>query len=77
MHLYLHSIQIVASLVIIAFFWRNYLEIKSRFNLGLVIFAISVLGQTIVSISMNIQIHLIADVIMLIALGIFILIIRK
>ena len=76
-HLILHSVQIVASLVIIAFFLRNYLEIKSRFNLGLVVFAVSVLGQTIVSLSLNIWIHIISDVIMLISLGIFLSIIRK
>ena len=77
MHLVLHSVQILASLVIIAFFWRNYLEIKSKFNLGLVVFAVSVLGQTIVSLSLNIWIHIISDVIMLISLGIFLGIIRK
>ncbi len=76
-HIILHSVQIVASLVIIAFFLRNYLEIKSRFNLGLVVFAVSVLGQTIVSLSLNIWIHIISDVIMLISLGIFLSIIRK
>lgn len=76
-HLILHSVQIVASLVIIAFFLRNYLEIKSRFNLGLVVFAVSVLGQTIVSLSLNIRIHIISDVIMIVALGIFLSIIRK
>ncbi len=76
-HLILHSVQIVASLLIIAFFLRNYLEIKSRFNLGLVVFAVSVLGQTIVSLSLNIWIHIISDVIMLISLGIFLSIIRK
>lgn len=76
-HLLLHSVQIVASLGIIALFWRNYVEIKSKFNLGLVFFAISVLGQTIVSLSLNIWIHILSDVIMLLSLGIFISIIRK
>ena len=76
-HLLLHSVQIAASLGIIALFWRNYVEIKSKFNLGLVFFAISVLGQTIFSISLNIWIHILSDVIMLISLGIFISIIRK
>jgi hypothetical protein len=76
-HLLLHAVQIVASLGIIALFWRNYVEIKSKFNLGLVFFAISVLGQTIVSLSLNIGIHILSDVIMLIALGVFISIIRK
>jgi hypothetical protein len=51
-HLLLHSIQIVASLAIIALFWRNYVEIKSKFNLGLVVFAVSVLGQIIFSLSL-------------------------
>jgi hypothetical protein len=69
-HLLLHSIQIVASLAIIALFWRNYVEIKSKFNLGLVVFAVSVLGQIIFSLSL-------ADIIMLISLGIFISIIKK
>jgi hypothetical protein len=77
LHLLLHSVQIVSSLVIIALFWRNYVEIKSKFNLGLVFFAISVLGQTIFSLSLNIWIHIFSDVIMLISLGIFISIIRK
>jgi hypothetical protein len=77
LHFVLHSIQIIVSLVIIVLFWRNYTEIKSKFNLGLVLFAVSVLGQTIFSLSMIIWVHLIADVIMLIALGIFISIIRK
>ncbi len=76
-HLLLHAVQIVASLGIIALFWRNYVEIKSKFNLGLVFFAISVLGQTIVSLSLNIWIHILSDVIMLLSLGIFISIIRK
>jgi hypothetical protein len=76
-HLLLHSIQIVASLSIIALFWRNYVEIKSKFNLGLVVFAVSVLGQIIFSLSLNIWIHIIADIIMLISLGIFISIIKK
>jgi predicted MFS family arabinose efflux permease len=76
-HLVLHTFQIAASLGIIALFWRNYTEIKSRFNLGLVFFAVSVLGQTIFSISLNIWIHMISDIIMLISLGIFINIIRK
>jgi hypothetical protein len=76
-HLLLHAVQIVSSLAIIALFWRNYVEIKSKFNLGLVFFAISVLGQTIFSLSLNIWIHIFSDVIMLISLGIFISIIRK
>jgi hypothetical protein len=76
-HLLLHSIQIVASLAIIALFWRNYVEIKSKFNLGLVVFAVSVLGQTIFSLSLNIWIHIIADIIMLISLGVFIGVIKK
>lgn len=76
-HLLLHAVQIVGSLGIIALFWRNYTEIKSRFNLGLVMFAVSVLGQTIFSLSLNIWIHIFSDIIMLIALGIFIYIIRK
>lgn len=77
LHLLLHTVQIMTSLGIIALFWRNYTEIKSRFNLGLVFFALAVLGQTIVSISLNIWIHIISDIIMLISLGVFIGIIRK
>jgi hypothetical protein len=76
-HLLLHAVQIVATLGIIALFWRNYVEIKSKFNLGLVFFAISVLGQILFSLSLNIWIHIISDIIMLISLGIFISIIRK
>jgi heme A synthase len=76
-HFMLHTVQIVATLGIIALFWRNYAEIKSKFNLGLVLFAVAVLGQTIVSLSLNIWIHIISDIIMLISLGIFITIIRK
>jgi hypothetical protein len=77
MHLLLHAVQIVASLGIIALFWRNYMEIKSSFNLGLVLFAVSVLGQTIFSLSLNIWIHMFSDIIMLISLGLLISIIRK
>jgi hypothetical protein len=77
MHLLLHAVQIVASLGIIALFWRNYMEIKSSFNLGLVLFAASVLGQTIFSLSLNIWIHMFSDIIMLISLGLLINIIRK
>jgi hypothetical protein len=77
MHLLLHAVQIVASLGIIALFWRNYMEIKSSFNLGLVLFAVSVLGQTIFSLSLNIWIHMFSDIIMLISLGLLINIIRK
>jgi hypothetical protein len=76
-HTFLHLFQIIVTLGIIAFFWRTYFEIRSRFNLGLVIFAMSVLGQIIFSISLNIWIHIIADIIMLISLVIFVSIIRK
>jgi hypothetical protein len=76
-HTFLHLFQIIVTLRIMAFFWRTYFEIRSRFNLGLVIFAVSVLGQIIFSISLNIWIHIIADIVMLISLVIFVSIIRK
>lgn len=76
-HIILHVIQIVTTLGILYIFIRNYNDIKSRFNLGLVVFIIAVLGQVLSSISLNTLVHTASDVAMLLALLIFLNTVRK
>jgi len=65
------------TLVVIFVFIRTYREIKSRFNLGLVIFSLAMLIQIIASASLDIVIHLVSEIFELAALIIFLSLIRK
>jgi hypothetical protein len=75
-HLVLHAIQLITTLGILGIFIQRYRETKTRFRLGLIVFAVSVLGQIIFSISLNIGFHLASDVAMIIALLFFIDVVR-
>lgn len=76
-HIVMHVTQVIITLLIIYRFVQNYREIKSNFNLGLIVFSIAMLMQIIISWSMNLFVHMIAEIFQLIALLIFIGIIQK
>lgn len=76
-HVLMHVTQVIITLFIVYRFVQNYREIKSNFNLGLIVFSIAMLMQIIISWSMNIFVHMVAEIFELIALLIFIDIIQK
>jgi len=76
-HLALHIIQVIITSIIIYRFIQNYREIKSNFNLGLILFAVAMLLQTIFAWSLNIFVHAASEVFLLISLLIFLRLIEK
>lgn len=76
-HLALHVAQAITVVAILYHFIRTYLEVKSRFNLGLVFFTIAMLLTIMFGISLDIVIHLLAEALLLLALAIFLFAMRK
>lgn len=76
-HIVLHATQVIITLLIIYRFVQNYREIKSNFNLGLILFSLAMLMQILISWSMNLFVHMVAEIFELFALLIFIGIIQK
>ncbi len=76
-HLVLHITQVIIVSFIIYRFVQNYREIKSSFNLGLILFSVAMLLQVIFALSLDIFVHVASELFLIIALLTFILTIQK
>lgn len=76
-HLALHITQVIIVSIVIYRFIQNYRQIKSNFNLGLILFAVAMLFQTIFSWSLNIVFHGASELFLLVALLIFLRLVEK
>lgn len=76
-HLVLHLAQLATAGVIFYYLIQSYKSVRSRFNLGLVIFGIAVLVEIVFGISSNVIIHALSEAAFLTALIILLYSIRK
>jgi|GEM_PF-3540105 hypothetical protein len=76
-HIVSHIVQITITLIIIYYFIQNYRAIRSRFNLGLILFAVAMLFQIVFAWSLHIPLHLLSETFEIAALLIFLSLIRR
>lgn len=77
LHLTIHFAQLATAGVIFYYLVQSYRSIRSRFNLGLVVFGVAVLLEIIIGISPNVFVHVGSELIFLLALVILLYSIRK
>ncbi len=76
-HLAIHLAQVVTVGLIIFQLAQIYKSVRSRFNLGLVIFAVAMLLEVISGISLDFVSHTVSEILLLIALATFLYTVRK
>ncbi len=77
LHLIIHLAQLATAGVIFYYLVQSYRAIRSRFNLGLVVFGLAVLFEIIFGISLDVFVHVGSELIFLVALVILLYSIRK
>jgi len=77
LHLAVHVAQLVTVGVIIFQLAQIYKSVRSRFNLGLIVFAVAMLLEVISGISLDILSHTVSEILLLVALATFLYTVRK
>lgn len=77
LHLVIHFAQLATAGVIFYYLVQSYRSIRSRFNLGLVVFGLAVLLEIMFGISLDVYVHAGSELIFLVALIILLYSIRK